>query len=186
MPGETTGTTLEQAKYIASTLRFIQDRLFARHHGKSMSEKEKYLLKDLSISQFHAIMMIRKRKKVSLKELAAMQQISPPSASAMVNRLVEKGILRRSQCRSDRRKIEICLTDEALGRHEKVEKAVFASFVDLIEKLGPDATQKWCSVLEQVEAAFMQEEGMQEEGMQEEDTQEEDQEPGSWKKPEKK
>ena len=150
-------TNLEQAKYIASTIRLLQDRLFSRHHGKSISEKEKYLLKDLSISQFHAIMMIRKKKKVSLKELAAMQQISPPSASAMVNRLVEKGILTRSQCQSDRRKIEICLTDDALGRHEKAEKAVFAAFVDLIEKLGPDTTQRWCAVLEQVEAVFIQE-----------------------------
>ncbi len=175
MPGETTGTTLEQAKYIASAIRLIQDRLFSRHHGKSMSDKEKYLLKDLSISQFHAIMMIRKKKKVSLKELAAMQQISPPSASAMVNRLVEKGILKRNQCQSDRRKIEICLTEDALGRHEKVEKAVFASFVDLIEKLGPDTTQKWCAVLEQVETVFMQEE----------DIQEKDQELRSWEKSEK-
>ncbi|MCP4720925.1 MAG: MarR family transcriptional regulator [Desulfobacteraceae bacterium] len=176
MPGETIGTTLEQAKYIASTIRLIQDRLFSRHHGKFMSDKEKYLLKDLSISQFHAIVMIRKKKKVSLKELAAMQQISPPSASAMVNRLVEKGILKRSQCQSDRRKIEICLTEDALGRHEKVEKAVFASFVDLIEKLGPGTTRKWCAVLEQVEAVFKQEE----------DIQEEDQEQRPWAKSEKK
>jgi DNA-binding MarR family transcriptional regulator len=171
MTGEIDRTTLEQAKYIASTVRFIQDRLFSRHHGKSISEKEKYLLKDLSISQFHAIMMIEKKKKVSLKELAAMQQISPPSASAMVNRLVEKGLLKRSQCRSDRRKIEIRLTDAALVRHEKVEQAVFASFVELIEKLGPDTTQLWCAVLKQVETVFIQEA---------------DQEPGSWKKSEKK
>jgi len=175
-PGEKVRSTLEQAKYIASTIRLIQDRLFARHHGKSMSEKEKYLLRDLSISQFHAIMMIRKKKKVSLKELASMQQISSPSASAMVNRLVEKGILKRSPCRSDRRKIEICLTDDALGRHEKVEKAVFASFVELIENLGPDTTGKWCAVLEQVEAAVLQEKVIKKE----------DQESGVWKKPEKK
>ncbi len=175
-PGEKVRNTFEQAKYIASTIRLIQDRFFSRHHGKSMSEKEKFLLKDLSISQFHAIMMIRKRMKVSLKELAAMLQISPPSASAMVNRLVEKQILKRNQCRSDRRKIEISLTDEALGRHGKIEEAVFASFVDLIEKLGPDTTQKWCLVLEKVEAAFEQEE----------DIKGEDQESGSWKKSEKK
>jgi DNA-binding MarR family transcriptional regulator len=161
MPGENTRTTLEQAKFIASTIRLLQDKLFNRHHGKSISEKEKYLLKDLSISQFHAIMMIRKKKKVSLKELAAMQKISSPSASAMVNRLVEKGILKRDQCRSDRRKVEICLTDEALGRHERVEKAVFGSFVELIEKLGPVTTQKWCTVLEQVEAVFIEDDGQE-------------------------
>lgn len=168
MPKEIVRTTLEQAKYISSSIRLIQDKLFARNHGKSMSEKEKYLLKDLSISQFHAIMMIRKKKKVSLKELAAIQQISPPSASAMVNRLVAKGILKRSQSRSDRRKVEISLTNDSLIRHEKVEEAIFASFVELIEKLGVETTQKWCSVLEQVEQVFIQAE---------------DQEPGSWKKP---
>jgi DNA-binding MarR family transcriptional regulator len=157
MAGKTNKTTLEQAKYISSTIRLMQDRLFARHHGKSMSKMEKSRLKDLTISQFHAIMMIQKKTKVSLKELAAMQQISSPSASAMVNRLVEKGILKRSQSKSDRRKIEISLTDKAMARHEKVEKAVFASFVDLIEKLGPGPTKDWCNVLEQVEVLFSQE-----------------------------
>jgi len=157
MPGKTNKTTLEQAKYISSTIRLMQDRLFARHHGKSISKIEKSRLKDLSISQFHAIMMIRKKTKVSLKELAAMQQISSPSASAMVNRLVKKGILKRSQSKSDRRKIEISLTENAMARHEKAEKAVFASFVDLIEKLGPGATSEWCNVLEKVEVLFSQE-----------------------------
>ncbi len=171
MPKVIARTTLEQAKYISSSIRLIQDTLFARNHGKSMSKKEKYLLKDLSISQFHAIMMIRKKKKVSLKELAAIQQISPPSASAMVNRLVAKGILKRSRSRSDRRKVEISLTHDSLARHEKVEKAIFASFVELIEKLGAETTQKWCDVLEQVEHVFIQAEN---------------QEPGSWKKSEKK
>jgi DNA-binding MarR family transcriptional regulator len=157
MAGKTNKTTLEQAKYISSTIRLMQDRLFARHHGKSMSKMEKSRLKDLTISQFHAIMMIQKKTKVSLKELAAMQQISSPSASAMVNRLVKKGILKRSQSKSDRRQIEISLTDKAMARHEKVEKAVFASFVDLIEKLGPGPTKDWCNVLEQVEVLFSQE-----------------------------
>ena len=172
MPDKRVKTNLEQAKYIASSIRLIQDRLFSSHHGKSMSEKEKYLLRGLSIAQFHAIMMIRKRKNVSLKELAGMSQISPPSASAMVHRLVEKGILKRRQCEAGRRKIEICLTEDALGRHERVEKAVFSSFVGLIEKLGPDTTQSWCTVLEQVEAVFLQEKQIQKEG----------QEPGSWGK----
>jgi hypothetical protein len=44
-----------------------------------------------------------------------------------------------------------------MARHEKVEKAVFASFVDLIEKLGPGPTKDWCNVLEQVEVLFSQE-----------------------------
>lgn len=176
MPGKREPSTLEQAKYISTTIRVIQDRLFSSHHGKALSEKEKYLLKDLSIAQFHAIMMIQKKKKVSLKQLAAMLQISSPSASAMVHRLVEKKILTRRRSDSDRRKIEICLTDDALGRHERVEKAVFSSFVALIEKLGPDTTQRWCTVLEQVEAVFLQQEGIQE------SIQEQNQEPGSWEK----
>ncbi len=148
-------TTLEQAKFIFSTIKHLRDRMFANHHGKSMSEKEKLLLKDISIAQFHTIMMIRKKGKVSLKELAHMQQISPPSASAMVDRLVEKGVLKRDQSQKDRRQVEISLTDNALLRHERVEEAVFSSFVELIEKLGPETTGKWCDVLEEVHQVFL-------------------------------
>lgn len=151
---------LAKAKYIFSVIRLMQDRMFTRHHGRSYTEKQQYLLKDLSISQFHAIMAIRKKGCVSLKELAGMLQVSPPSASAMVNRLVEKGILERGKCPKDRRKIEIRLTPDALGRHKRVEEAVFASFVDLIEELGPDTTQQWCDVLARVEAIVTADKGV--------------------------
>jgi|APSaa5957512622_1039677.scaffolds.fasta_scaffold157162_2 DNA-binding MarR family transcriptional regulator len=154
-------TTLEQAKFIFSTIKNLRDRMFAKHHGKAMSEKEKVLLKDISIAQFHTIMMIRKMGKVSLKQLASMLQISPPSASAMVNRLVDKGVLLRSQSSKDRRKVEISLTKDALLRHEHVEEAVLSSFVELIEKLGPGTTGKWCAVLEEIHQVLLAEDSQE-------------------------
>ncbi|MCP4022024.1 MAG: MarR family transcriptional regulator [Desulfobacteraceae bacterium] len=147
-------TTLEQAKFIFSSIKYLRDKMFAKHHGQSMTKEERLILKDMSISQFHTIMAIRRKGKVSLKELSQMLQISPPSASSMVNRLVEKGVVKRHQSSKDRRKIEISLTQKALLRHERVEKAMFASFVDLIEKLGPDTTEKWCQVIEEIHEIF--------------------------------
>ncbi len=147
-------TTFDQAKFIFYSLRHLRERMFEKNLGKGISEKKRLLLKDMSISQFHTIMAIRKKGKVSLKELAQVLKISPPSASTMVNRLVEKGILKRHQNSNDRRKIQISLTEQAQLRHEKVEKAMFASFVELIEKLGPDTTEKWCDVLEEIARIF--------------------------------
>jgi DNA-binding Lrp family transcriptional regulator len=87
---------------------------------------------------------------VSVTELAALLNVSPPSVSTMVDRLVERGLLTRTPMR----------TGPAQGgdpgnawRAEdiaQVEEVILGSFVELVDAVGPETTQKWCEVLQQV------------------------------------
>jgi len=138
---------IERARLIYTSIRMLRDRFFRQHHAALFSGGKEAVFGDLSMSQFHTLMIIRERERVSLKELAGMQHVAPSSASAMVNKLVEKGLLERHQSVQDRRKIEISLSKTAKKHHEEMEAAMFASFSELIRKIGPETTEKWCQVL---------------------------------------
>jgi DNA-binding MarR family transcriptional regulator len=69
----------------------------------------------------------------------------------MVDRLVERGILCRERSRQDRRKVAVRVSEDVAEDIRRIEEKILSAFIDIIEKLGPDATRKWCEVLVQVE-----------------------------------
>jgi len=78
--------------------------------------------------------------------------VSPPSSSAMVGRLVEKGILMREHSQRDRRKVMVWVAPSFKTDIQIIEEAILLRFVDLVEKLGHETAVKWCDVLEKVKA----------------------------------
>ena len=146
--------TLEQARYIFSTGKLIRDRIFKTQtlHLASCGKSE--ALGDLSVPQFHAIMMVRTLGQAYMTDLSDRLGVSPPSASAMVDRLVEKGILTREHSDEDRRKVVVSISPEAMKTIEVVEETILRSFVELVEKIGPETARKWCEVLERVNSVL--------------------------------
>jgi DNA-binding MarR family transcriptional regulator len=68
----------------------------------------------------------------------------------MVDRLVERGLLTRTPDDRDRRKVEIRVSPEAIEEIARVEEMILGSFVELVEAVGPETSQKWCEVLQQI------------------------------------
>ncbi len=142
--------TLADARYIFTTGRMIHDRIMRISTGACMSTAKDDRFGELSAPQMNMIMMIRVREAVSVTELAALLAVSPPSVSTMVDRLVERGLLTRTPSDQDRRKVEIRVTPEASEDIAQVEEMILGSFVELVEEVGPETTQKWCEVLQQI------------------------------------
>lgn len=136
---------MNQARFIFTTGKLIRNRIFRNYTGHAEGK-----FCDLSLPQIHLVNVTRERGQVTIKELSDLLGVSPPSASAMVERLVEKGILTREQSREDRRKVLVSVSPHAEDVLQNVEAAIFRSFVDLVEKVGPDTARKWCEVLEKV------------------------------------
>ena len=44
----------------------------------------------------------------------------------------------------------IRVTPDALKDISQVEEMILASFVELVDAVGPETTQKWCEVLQQI------------------------------------
>jgi DNA-binding MarR family transcriptional regulator len=141
---------LKSARYIFTTGRMIHDRIMRISTGACMSTTKDDRFGELSAPQMNMLMMIRVREAVSVTELAALLNVSPPSVSTMVDRLVERGLLTRTPSDQDRRKVEIRVTPEALKDITQVEEMILGSFVELVDAVGPETTQKWCEVLQQI------------------------------------
>jgi DNA-binding MarR family transcriptional regulator len=113
-----------------------------------MGKKEAIV--DLTAAQLHTMIMVNMRGKLSMNELSDMLGVSPPSTSVMVDKLVEKGILARSQSDEDRRKVFVEISPRSVSVMTEVENAILQSFVELVEKIGPETAKKWAEVLEVV------------------------------------
>jgi DNA-binding MarR family transcriptional regulator len=150
----TDNQTLTNARYIYTTGRVIYDRIMRISTSAFMNSAKDERFGDLSAPQMNMLLMIRVREAVSVTELATLLGVSPPSVSAMVDRLVERGLLTRTPCHEDRRKVVIRVTPEAITEIAQVEEMILASFVELVEAVGPDTTQKWCEVLQQIKTVL--------------------------------
>lgn len=141
--------TLDSARFIFTTGRMIHDRIVRISTGACLSiSKDRF--GDLSAPQMNMIMMIRFREAVSVSELAELLSVSPPSVSTMADRLVERGLLTRTPCDQDRRKVVIRVSPEAIEDIARMETMILGSFVELVDAVGPETSRKWCEVLEQI------------------------------------
>lgn len=151
-------STLDSARFIFTTGRMIHDRVQRLTTSACMNLAEDRF-GDLSAPQMNMIMVIRVRDAVSVTELAALLGVSPPSASTMVERLVERGLLTRTPSAQDRRRVDIRVSPQAIELIERVEAIVLGSFVELVEAVGADTTQKWCEVLQHIKKVLDRNDG---------------------------
>lgn len=147
---------LDRARFIFTTGKMVHDHVF-RIYAQRLAHKGKKAGSDeLSISQLHAIKATHNQGQVTLTRLAEILGVSAPSASAMVDRLVERGYLTRRPHPEDRRKVQIRVSDKAEEQIADAEKQVLTSFVEIVDKVGSETAQKWCDVLTVVSKALVE------------------------------
>jgi DNA-binding MarR family transcriptional regulator len=140
-------TPAEQARFIFTNGRVVKDFVDHKITDILAAGGSRSVCRDLSVTQMHVLMHVEKRGKVSITELATLMGVSAASASAMVERLVEKRALTRAPSAVDRRRMEVRLTPTVQNDFAMVDKILMAAFEELIAKIGPATTRKWCEVL---------------------------------------
>ncbi len=91
--------------------------------------------------------------RITITELARNMGVSPPSTSAMVDRMVNCGWLHRESSVQDRRKVLVSVSAEAKKNIMGVQEIVREEIIDFIKAIGPETTQKWCDVLDELDRA---------------------------------
>ncbi len=147
---------MDQARYIFFTGKVIHDQIL-NIQSRYLASAHSGPFKDLSVAQLHVIRTVRSHQELTMSALAELLNVSPPSASAMVDRLVEKGALSREHSTEDRRKVVVRISPQAIKHAEEVESAIMELFVKLVEKIGPETTTQWCRVLERIKSVLTQE-----------------------------
>jgi DNA-binding MarR family transcriptional regulator len=152
-------THLDQARYLYETVQLLQRRVLRRHTPNCAARGDSAFCVDLTLPQLHMMMAVRNHGRSSLKDLAEALQVSPPSASTMVDRLVEMGMLTREPNPSDRREVVVGLS--AAGREVagRMEDEILRAICELLEKIGPRYAALWCEVYGRLRMVLAEEDG---------------------------
>jgi DNA-binding MarR family transcriptional regulator len=148
-----TGRIREQARFLFQFGKRMRDQML-KVHMTSVLQGEDNFGEGLSPPQVHMLLAIKENQECTITELAAHLEVSPPSVSVMVDRLVEKDALVRERSHKDRRVVVVSLSARAADHIGRMEKAMLESFIEVVEKVGPELAEKWCSVIKQVDNAL--------------------------------
>lgn len=104
--------------------QFIQDFMQAMHHS------------GLSRPQIHALLHIYHAGECQISEIGGLSQSSAAAASQLVDRLVQQGLVERSEAPHDRRVKNLRLTDQGL---ELINRGVTSNpfLAELMDVLTP-------------------------------------------------
>ena len=87
---------------------------------------------------------------ISIKSLADELGVTASSASIMVDRLVDAGILTREQNPADRREVVIRISSEYQRIVEPIERHVLQYLVGLLHSLGGEKAAMWYAVNQRI------------------------------------
>lgn len=93
------------------------------HLWKNQEEGIRVKLK-LSPAEYRALRMINTHEVISCQDFAGRLRLSPSRGSRVIDRMVERGFLVRSDCDSDRRCKSLLLTPRGLSLHRKIRAAI--------------------------------------------------------------
>lgn len=146
---------LEQARGLFKTIQELKASVLLRNAPTNAGLE--CVAKDLTLPQMSTLVIVRDAGELSLKELAEAAHVSPPSASAMVDRLVDLGVVSRKPSQTDRREVRVALTDAGEQAVSTMESQLLGAIVDLLEKLGPEYARQWCDVYARIQEILDQE-----------------------------
>ena len=83
---------------------------------------------------------------IGIKEIAELLGVTTSSASTMVERLVESGILTREPNPSDRRAVIVRIAEKTEKLIEPVERHALRIIIEVLDRLGPEAAKSLCEI----------------------------------------
>ena len=104
-------TTAQLIETIFSFSRCMKERMGGKLQGMQ-----------ISVVQLQTLLLVKKQKTVSMKEIAAYLQIELPSATSLIDHFVKESLVTRKTNAKDKRLMDISLTEEGKTVLEKMKK----------------------------------------------------------------
>jgi len=114
----------------------IDESLMAFRHKMTDLFQKEAKRSGYSLAHFDILMYIAERGSVTMKSIANWLNITPPSASSLIDKLVAKRLVKRIQSDSDRRTIEITIGGEGHKLFKTLHEKKMAIFRKMYSKLS--------------------------------------------------
>lgn len=133
-----------QAKEIFETVELLREyvvkRLFVQASEAGGGPPE------LTFSQMRALHALHKAGTFTVKQMAEELNVSPASASAMIDRIVEMGLISREHDAADRRVVNVRLSAQGAKVFTAHEAVLMSFFEELMDEIGEEHTRAWVDV----------------------------------------
>lgn len=135
---------------LTQTIRQLIDVITTR----SMQERSRFVkASGLSMPQFGILMYLFYSNKCGISHLGEYMDISAPAASQLVDRLVQHGLVERTEDPHDRRAKQLALTPKGRELIEKGSSARTRWVDDLVRSLKPEDHDQVTSILSKLTEA---------------------------------
>ncbi len=147
-----TSDSTENARAVFAHMQRMRDHILS---GRGVETA--WAGKDLTLPQIRALLVLFAIAPCTLKAFAHRSGISGASASQMIDRLVDLGLVDRHQDPDDRRRVVLELTDEARRCTTAHEESVLLRIAELMDMIGPDYAAKWLDVAGEISRVLKRE-----------------------------
>jgi DNA-binding MarR family transcriptional regulator len=97
------------------------------------------LAEDVTLTQYRSLVVLASRGPQTVAALAEELSVTPPTASRLCDRLVRKGLVRRSTDRRDRRQVRVALSESGRRLVDAVTVHRQHEIAELLRSVPPDA-----------------------------------------------
>lgn len=146
----------EKIQYIFQTGR--RARMHLENKVFQLQDSKKSLLSELSAVQMKVAMQIQQSEPMSLSDLAKKLNLSNPSASVIVEKLVEKKVVSRDTDPRDRRRVQLRIHPKASKEMQSLQNRLQQAFAEIAGKVGAENLDRWFMVAERINE-ILEEEG---------------------------
>lgn len=148
---DTVNHRAEQAREILETVEMLRDNILKRCFCRD-SAGGGHL--EITFSQMRALHFIKSGDSMTIKQIAEDMDVSPASASAMVDRLVDMGMVVREQDTEDRRAVNVFLSEQGRETFRIHERVITGVISEILEEIGDEATRQWLFAYRKVREAL--------------------------------
>lgn len=134
------------AQEILRTITMLKERMLRSFEQMPRTQAFPASAVDITFPQWNAMSVLEQLGEATIKELAERLQVSPPSASVMVDRLLDLNLVTREQRKRDRRTVEVRLSEAGAGALEAMNAEMLRDIERLMAKMGDKMTAQWCDV----------------------------------------
>ena len=129
-------------------------RLVARLRALALQRQDAWLDLDITLPQLRALFAVRRRAGLTVSELAETLGQRLATTSALVNRMVKLGLLRRERDPGDRRRIRLALTGETERMLTAVDRRSADRFAAVLGRMSPRGRAALATALEELVELF--------------------------------
>lgn len=117
---------------------YISYALAAAHRKLHVELNHKLKALNVQVETWRVLQSLRASKAITMRELADIVLMNPPTLTKLVDRMVADGLVQRQLSPHDQRRVQLALTDLGVNLSEEIALHVEEQNDRIIAAIGPD------------------------------------------------